>query len=222
MYKYSNEIKSLQRKDCLNYKDFDNENNIDTEGPVKEIIENDESIFVPDYYDNSFKYPGSFGYQPTAIPWLDIVNLYFVNNIKCSEYKFVDVGCGKGKPIFYNIINNIPYKSYCGLEIDNDIFNIFINNIKTINKKYFKYVQALNINALDYKYEEDKCIYFFFKPFEKYIFDELIKKYLKNIINSKSYLVFIFEQDFNVGLINELELVYKAGPVTIYRPKNKI
>lgn len=214
MYDNIEYIKKIQRDDCLNYKNFDLVNNLNTDAPTKKIFENGIEIIVPWFQKNSSDFKGSTHYQPTANYWVNLINKYFENI--SSEYKFIDVGCGKGKPILYSIINNANYKEYIGIEVDPELSKIFDENLKILNAKNAK---SLNIDAFDYDYSEDKCIYFFAKPFEKDIFDSFMDKIKNDIIKTDCYLVFVFEQDLAPANIKEFDLIYSDEPITIYKPK---
>ena len=209
-----NFIKEVQRKDCLEYKIFDEKYKVNTAAPTKIIIENEIEIVVPHYEENSSYFEGSTHYQPTANYWIDLINQYFKDKI--SEYKFIDIGCGKGKPIIYNIVNSVGYKEYIGIEIDPVLSEIFKKNLISVNSSNAK---SLNIDAFDYDYSENKCIYFFAKPFEKPIFDKLMDKIKSDIIKRNCYFVFVFEQDLDVNSIDWLEQVYNQVPISIYKPK---
>ena len=213
----SNFIKEIQRKDCLEYKIFDEKYKVNTAAPTKTIVENGVEIVVPHYEENSSYFEGSTHYQPTANYWIDLINQYFKDKI--SEYKFIDIGCGKGKPIIYNIVNSVGYKEYIGIEIDPVLSEIFKKNLISVNSSNAK---SLNIDAFDYDYSENKCIYFFAKPFEKPIFDLFIDKIINDIIKVDCYLVFVFEQDLAPLDHKNLELIYSNEPITIYKPKEYI
>ena len=212
-----NFIKEIQRKDCLEYKIFDEKYKVNTAAPIKTIIENGIEIVVPHYEENSSYFEGSTHYQPTANYWIDLINQYFKDKI--SEYKFIDIGCGKGKPIIYNIVNSVGYKEYIGIEIDPVLSEIFKKNLISVNSSNAK---SLNIDAFDYDYSENKCIYFFAKPFEKPIFDLFIDKIINDIIKVDCYLVFVFEQDLAPLDHKNLELIYSNEPITIYKPKEYV
>ena len=212
-----NFIKEIQKKDCLEYKIFDEKYKVNTAAPTKTIIENGVEVVVPYYEENSSYFEGSTHYQPTANYWIDLINQYFKDKI--SEYKFIDIGCGKGKPIIYNIVNSVGYKEYIGIEIDPVLSEIFKKNLISVNSSNAK---SLNIDAFDYDYSENKCIYFFAKPFEKPIFDLFIDKIINDIIKVDCYLVFVFEQDLAPLDHKNLELIYSNEPITIYKPKEYV
>ena len=212
-----NFIKEIQKKDCLEYKIFDEKYKVNTATSTKIIVENEIEVVVPHYEENSSYFEGSTHYQPTANYWIDLINQYFKDKI--SEYKFIDIGCGKGKPIIYNIVNSVGYKEYIGIEIDPVLSEIFKKNLISVNSSNAK---SLNIDAFDYDYSENKCIYFFAKPFEKPIFDLFIDKIINDIIKVDCYLVFVFEQDLAPLDHKNLELIYSNEPITIYKPKEYV
>lgn len=211
-----NKVKSIQRPDCLKFEEFDLAYNVETFGPRKLSTDGLKQI-QPAVHENSDLVLGSNGYQPTALYWIDVVNDYLNSNEDLSKYSFVDIGCGKGKVIFHNLSQNQNYKEYIGIEADENFYNIAVKNLKTTNIKINKNLSFYHINALDYDYNQDHVIYYFFYPFSKEIFDSIFNNNLLKMKNKNNYLVFIFESDFEVESVVGYPPVFVNEAITIYK-----
>ena len=183
-------------KDYLNFEKFDKEYGVDTAtGGFLDLwnISNNESVY-PDWEKNDNLYPGSSGYQTTAIKHLDEINkiLYkLISNI--NEYSFIDVGSGKGKIIINNLIKDALYKKNIGIEIDKNLYDISINNLNIIKNKFnIDNVKIYNKDILDYKCIKEPSIYFFFNPFNNYIYKKFLIKNKKQFLEHPTIIVQIY------------------------------
>jgi hypothetical protein len=209
-------VKKIQRSDCLTFEDFDKQYNVDTFGPI-EMSRDGRAETKPGAFENSSILKGSSGYQPTATHWLDTINEYFAQNINMSEYSFVDVGSGKGKVIFYNLSKNQNYKEYAGIEADKEYHEIASKNLETTNLVFDQPVFFINIDAREYDYVANNTIYYFFFPFDAEVFNEIINKNLDKMSNKNNYLVFLFEQTYEVEKITGKAPVFVNDAVSIYK-----
>ena len=172
-------------KDYLNFEEFDNKYNINTgTNGFLDLwnISNNEFVY-PDWENNSDLYPGSNGYQSTAIKHLDEINEIIIDLISdVKKYSFIDVGSGKGKVLINNIIKNTLYNKNIGIEIDKKLYDISINNLNIIKNKFnTNNVEIYFSDILNYKCKNEPSIYFFFNPFSY----DIYKKFL--IMNKKHF-----------------------------------
>lgn len=186
--------KTITRKDCLLFKEFDSLLNIDTAIGIKKI---DSGEFIPDVKSNDKLYKGSKGYQPISLYWIDEVNKYLNSILDISSFTFVDIGSGKGRVLFHTLKSGYNYKKYIGVEIDKDLYNISEKNKKNINIDASK-ISFLNHDALEYIPIGYNFIYFLFYPFDKDVYNSFVLKWGGILKRYSSYLVFVFEQDYEV------------------------
>lgn len=183
-------------KDYLNFEEFDKKYEVDTgTGGFLDLwnISNSESVY-PDWEENNNLYPGSSGYQTTAIKHLDEINEILYNLIpNIQEYSFVDVGSGKGKVIINNIIKESKYNKNIGIEIDKNLYDISIKNLNVIKNKFnINNVEIYNKDILDYKCIKEPSIYFFFNPFSNYIYKKFLIKNKKQFLEYPTLIVQIY------------------------------
>jgi hypothetical protein len=214
-------FKKIRRQDCLNFKKFDNLYNVDTFNPIVEVSD-EKGSFKPAAIENYNLFPGSNGFQNIPEYYIDKSNKILKSIDDMSKYSFVDVGSGKGKPIFYNLLKKEKYKSYIGIEIDPEFYNISLKNINTTNINLDKDVIFLNIDALEYECKNEPTVYFLYNPFSSEIYINFFKKNAKIFSENKTIIITIFDENFkdiesNIGL-NKVKSNIK--PIIIFKSKN--
>lgn len=208
-----NYIKQYRREDAFRYYEFDEKYNVNTSHP---FTKDKDGNIIPGIYEN-FQYNGSNGYQRAAEFELDKINEFFYKQQGIENYLFVDIGSGKGKVILYNILKEAPYKDYIGIEIDELLHSVALDNFQLTGIKVNKNVKLLNMDILDYDIIDTPSVYFMFYPFSKEIFQKFINKNLDKIRQTKSYLVFINEADFDVSNAIGADPIFDYHSITIYQ-----
>lgn len=103
----------------------------------------------------------------------------------CSNDCIVDFGCGKGRLSFY--INYYYNCKITGIEMNNNYFDICINNKKNYLKNYNKEknkIEFLNIFAEEYKISSTDNKFYFFNPFSVQLFMKVINNILISLEKS--------------------------------------
>lgn len=216
MLKNPEVIRRIRRSDCLHYEEFDNTYNLDTGHPTT-LTADGSGEMRPGSIHNSIYIPGSNHYEASALEYLDMVNAELTKDKNIDKYSFVDVGSGKGRVIFYNLIKNSPYKDYYGIEADPAFHEIAVNNKSTFNLPITKDVNFLNVNAKDYIAEAKDCVYYFYLPFAKEVFDRFMQNNWDIIKNTKSYFVFLFEDTYDMRRYLDKAPIYDYAELVIYK-----
>lgn len=116
---------------------------------------------------------------------------YFALETLFKEYTLssndciVDFGCGKGRLSFY--INYYYNCKITGIEMNNNYFDICINNKKNYLKNYNKEknkIEFLNIFAEEYKISSTDNKFYFFNPFSVQLFMKVINNMLISLEKS--------------------------------------
>lgn len=128
---------------------------------------------------------------------------------KTNHFNFVDIGCGKGRPIF--VAESFGYKNLIGLDLDEELITIARSNQKKcLLKNKLSHVAFVCINALQYDYTNLPTVYFMFNPFNKEILSEVLKRIL-SATKSETWFVYmnpLFADTFTTDkfeLIKELK-----------------
>jgi SAM-dependent methyltransferase len=198
----SEETIKKRRLDYFKTKNFDKKYGIDTNNTITKAIDN-----IGNYRPYAKKpewMPYEYnGYMGVCFFELEIINNFLKNNFTdLSKYTFVDVGCGKGKVLFYNLIKKLQYKKQIGIEIDNEIFNIANANLKKFEKNSKIYL--INKDVLEYKHEDEPTVYFLFQTFNSEIYKIWIEKNKSVFLKNKTIFI-------NVCPYDELENLFDAG-----------
>lgn len=216
MLKNEDVVRRIRRADCLKYEEFDSTYSVNTRHDIRPAKDGSGDM-VPSVSKNSTYVPGSNGYGNSPLEYLDMLNEELGKNKDICNYTFVDVGSGKGRVIFHNLIKNSPYKDYVGVEGDTKFHNTAISNIKTFNMPITKNVSFVNINALDYIVDNTDCVYYFYLPFEKAVFDRFMENNWDIIKNTKSYFAFLFEGQYDMSRYLDKGPIYDYAELTIYK-----
>jgi SAM-dependent methyltransferase len=201
------EMITKRRLECLEYDSFDSLYKIDTKNPSQQAIDILGGI-RPVSIQNDFKFPGSNGYMGISRFEIDIINNALIDlKVNISDYNFVDIGSGKGKAIFYNIIKKSGYKKYTGIEIDSEYNDIAISNLESF-KDEKNNIEFFCMNALEYIPENTKCIYLFFQPFDKNTYQEFIEKNKESLLNNLTFIVNVAPYD-NGNIKNNEDEIFK-------------
>ena len=116
---------------------------------------------------------------------------YFALETLFKEYTLssndciVDFGCGKGRLSFY--INYYYNCKITGIEMNNNYFDICINNKKNYLKNYNKEknkIEFLNIFAEEYEISSTDNKFYFFNPFSVQLFMKVINNILISLEKS--------------------------------------
>ena len=206
--------REFRRDDALNYQAFDDKYRVDTSHPIE--IKSDGQI-GPSCIDNSDIYPHTGTYQNTTLHELNQINNFLREEPEIGSYKFIDIGSGKARVILYNMAQKAPYGSYMGIEIDPRLHDIAEKNLMTTNIDLNKEVVLVNQDILDYSLPYEPCVYFLFYPFSNVIFEKFIEKNIEIINKTKSYLVFVTQQDYDMSKVVDKELVFSSISVYIYK-----
>lgn len=209
-------LKKIRREDAANFETFDKQYNVDTSHPIS-LAPDGSGDYKPDSIKNHFKIEGSMGLQNSPVKILDIINEFMSKIPGIEEYTFLDVGSGKGKTILHQVISNAPYKKYIGVEPDEELNNIALNNLKTINIDISKDVQFIAKDIRDFDFSEEKCVYYFYYPFIPEIFDDLMLKKWEDLSKTKSFIVFHFEYDYNFKRFIKKDPIYDDSEIYIYQ-----
>jgi SAM-dependent methyltransferase len=211
------EIKRIRRGDCLTFEDFDKTYNVDTSHPIV-LAPDNSGDYRPGWIPNHDVILGSNGYQCSPLPYLDMLNDFMAENIS-HEMTFVDVGCGKGKTIFYNIIKKAVYKGYEGWEADPEFYDIAVKNLENMNIEYprDKFVNFRNVDAKTPVASYQDCVYYLYYPFNKASFDIFMANNWHMIRKTKSYIVLLFEHDYNFQRFIGKDPIYDVNELKIYQ-----
>ena len=98
---------------------------------------------------------------------------------RTKAFDFVDIGCGKGRPVF--VAEDFGYENLTGIDLDKELISIANLNLKSyLLKKKTSHIEFIHTNALEYNYKNTPTVYFLFNPFN----EAVLKKVLERIIAS--------------------------------------
>ncbi len=136
-----------------------------------------------------FKYdlaPGSEDYQATHMHILDDLFKYVQKHFPEKMTTMLDVGSGKGRPLFYGALRGL--KKVIGVEINPDLHQIARKNLESFKNKHpqnrSQFV-LINCDVWEYKIPDDVEIIFIFNPLKA----ESLSALLPQIAEKKGRIV---------------------------------
>lgn len=120
-----------------------------------------------------------FHYQGAG--YLVLFRIFKAIGPKTKNFAFVDIGCGKGRPVF--VAESFGYENLTGIDLDKELISVANENLKSyLLKRASSNIQFIEINALEYNYINQPTVYFLFNPFN----ETVLKKVISKIISSST------------------------------------
>lgn len=113
---------------------------------------------------------------------------------KDNSYHFLDVGSGLGILLFF-VSFNYNFKSYTGIELNNDVYEHSVKNLKKLN---LKKISIQNISADKFVLDEKKYIIYFYNPFKNFILEKFLQNNLQIIKKTNSVILFHNDKTGNI------------------------
>lgn len=196
---YKDKYRKIRHEDCLQFESFDRTYNLNTSHI---LIQLDDGISRPGIEKNDDKFETSNGFQNFPMVCLETINEEIEKIADMSEYKFIDIGSGKGKVLFNNLIKNAKYKSYVGIEIDPEYYNVSLENLQNTNIQITKEISFLNIDAMEYECINEPTVYFLNRPFSIDYNNKWLEKNLEVLLNNKTIIISA-HPDFDIDMSYE-------------------
>lgn len=124
-----------------------------------------------------------------------------------DSVNFVDFGSGKGRVLL--VASEFPFSRIVGLEFSSDLCSISKSNIsKFKSHKMIKTpISVLNIDAIQYKIQDDDAVFFFFNPFGAEVMRPVIENILQSYNKKNRRILFIYYNPVHANLFNEFKLI---------------
>ena len=151
-------------------------------------------------------------YQATSIKHLKIsLDLLIKNNNNSYDF-FLDIGCGMGRPSFFATRYHPKISNFIGIDISDKMIYLANKNLESFknrNKISKKNINFIKIDALDFKFEENKSyIIFLFNPFSDIYVKKFFTKNIDYIKKNKSKIIYVNQPDNNFFEKN-FKLIFK-------------
>ena len=213
--------KQLYIDNVAKEQEFDDLYGVSTKSPIRVLPKTGSVIMGGD--DNSLLYEDSNGFQSSPEDYLEkaltkLKEVIEVDGQSVSDFNFIDIGCGAGKPIFYLLSKDAGFKSYSGFEIDSKYFDICESNKNIMPNLDKSVVNFYNKNAIDHSFDFEKSVILFSNPFIGETRNTFFKNNIPLIEDSDAYLVTI-AIDKDILKLYNLENIYSFDWLNIWRRK---
>lgn len=213
--------KQLYMDNVSNEEQFDLLHGVNTKSPIKVLPKTGSIIMGGD--DNSELYEDSNGFQSSPEDYLDkallkLKEVIELDNKNLSDFNFIDIGSGAGKPIFYLLSKDAGFKSYSGFEIDKKYFDISESNKNIMPNIDKSIVNFYNKNVIDHSFDFENSVILFSNPFIGETRSTFLTNNIPLIEDSDAYLVTI-AIDKDILKPYALENIYSFDWLNIWRKK---
>lgn len=146
------------------------------------------------------------GYQPTFYGRLEKMVKYLTLT---PEDVFIDLGCGKGRVVFFVAMQKL--KKVIGVELDRDIFIIAQKNLRNlkINKTF---IELINSDAATFDIREG-TIFFFFNPFGFKTFNTVINNIKESLIVNPRIIRIVYYGPEYAELLDNQNWLIREGKI---------
>jgi hypothetical protein len=112
-----------------------------------------------------------------------------------------------GRAVF--VAESFGYKNLTGIELDIDLFNKAIKNVKTYSlKNKASNIQFINANALDYEYKNKPTVYFLFNPFNELVLEKVLNRIVA-ATKEETWFVYMNPKYANKFIPEKFEIVFE-------------
>lgn len=155
---------------------FDHQHQVET----RKLLEKEEYTLSNKRNTSIMKYSPTHSRQfQAAIEMLD-------DEIK--NHRFIDFGCGKGKVLF--LAAEAGFTKITGIEIEKQLFDITKQNI---HNSQFRNIDVYNMDALKYTVPGDASLFYFYHPFDIWVFEQVLSNIVESVINHprNAYIIYV-------------------------------
>lgn len=109
-----------------------------------------------------------------------------------QRYAFVDIGCGKGRPLV--VASEFPYRRVVGVELSTQLAQVARTNAATITKRYPSRtpIEIQIADATTVSPPADRVVYFLYNSFGRQLVKALISNIEKQLQGQLEHAFFVF------------------------------
>jgi SAM-dependent methyltransferase len=128
-----------------------------------------------------------FHYQGAG--YIVLFKIFDLIAAQTKHLSFMDIGCGKGRPIF--VAESYGYNNLTGIDLDDELIALAKENTKRYAlKREGSKIEFINANALEYNYKNEPTVYFLFNPFNEEVLTTVINKIVSGT-SSETWIIYM-------------------------------
>jgi hypothetical protein len=119
-----------------------------------------------------------------------------------EQYSFVDLGCGKGRPMI--VASEFPFRSIAGVELSSQLARVAQRNIATVERRFptRRRPSVIEGNAVTSTYPEGDLVVFLYHPFGGDILTQIVKRLENSIAREGVRLMLIYYNPVHGHLVD--------------------
>lgn len=147
-------------------------------------------------------------YMPSTFELRKVLKKLSISKDDC----ILDVGCGKGKAMY--MMDAFPFKKIGGIDLSQELVDIANKNFEILKSEKCR---AICCNALEFKDYHQYTMFYFYNPFPKEVFCQVIEKIVQSCEKNPRKITLIY-----MNPVCENEILKTGQFEEIYRRKSII
>ncbi|MDD5119702.1 MAG: class I SAM-dependent methyltransferase [Candidatus Omnitrophica bacterium] len=154
---------------------------------------------------NSFN-SDRYGYQSAFYGRLEKIIKYLKPS---SEDVFVDLGCGKGRVVFFVALKR--FKKVIGVELDQGLYAIAQENLRRLRIQRSP-IELFNIDAANFE-AKDATIFFMFNPFGAKTLENVLNNIKKSLAENPRKIRIVYYCPYHRSLLDKQDWLLRDGQI---------
>lgn len=119
-----------------------------------------------------------------------------------KDYAFVDIGCGKGRPLL--VASELPYASVTGVELSGTLVRIAEKNAATVGRRFpdRTAIRVIQGNAVEYRASHDRVVLFYYHAFAREALSAFIANLEEQFSDPSRHAFFVYLNPVDADVID--------------------
>jgi len=126
-----------------------------------------------------------------------------------TDFIFIDLGSGKGRALL--LASRYPFRSIIGVEIQPELHNVAEENIFRLHESHPEIdVQAVCLDAREYRFPNEPLIVYMFNPFPDYAMATVVENLRRSVVRHPRPVYVIYNAPFEQQVIEKASFLHKV------------
>lgn len=119
-----------------------------------------------------------------------------------DRFAFVDIGCGKGRPLL--VASELPYVSITGIELSQELVQVARRNASTLAKRFpgRTAIAVVVGNAAEYQLEQERVVLFYYHAFGRETLSAFVGHLERQLTGTSRQLFFVYVNPVDADVLD--------------------
>jgi SAM-dependent methyltransferase len=135
-----------------------------------------------------------------------------------SEFVFIDLGCGKGKPLM--VAATYPFRRLIGVDVSPACIEVARRNLARYGPEKIDpaRIELLTLDAEDFEFPGDPMVIYLFNPFPGRVLEEVVAKLERSLREQPRQALIIYVNPHALAAITRSELFERTATIADRMP----